>query len=110
MVNQTPIKAPDFIYMFSDSKHHTPATLVIAAHCLQYPIMQDTPGVPGPSCDQSRVKAVKLIQKDNSKDNREQAPFSPVVSSCSKYFQKTTTHSEINPRYRESSYSIYCLP
>lgn len=63
LVKQTPpIKAPDFIYMFSDSKHYTPATLVIAVHCLQYPIIQDTPGVPEPSCDQSHVKSVKLIQ------------------------------------------------
>ena len=42
-------KTPDLIYMFSERKHHTHTALVLTVDCVQYPVMQDVPGVPGPS-------------------------------------------------------------
>lgn len=59
-VEQIPhTKAPDLISVFPG-----PATLILIAHCLQYSTVQETPGAPGLSCDQSHV-AVKLLQKYN---------------------------------------------
>lgn len=38
--------------------------------------MQDIPGVPGLSCDQTHAKTVELLEKNYSIDNRKQSLFS----------------------------------
>ena len=34
-------QSPDLIYMFSEAKHLTSATLVLIVYCFRYPIIQD---------------------------------------------------------------------
>lgn len=93
--------------MFREGKHHTPATLVLTVHCFQCLIVQDSPGVPGPSWDQHHAKAVELLQKKNSSvNNREQSLFSRMISSWATYFKKTMIHSDVNPRHSVNSYFI----
>lgn len=79
-------------------------------HCLQCPVVQDTPGVPGPSWDQRHAKAVELLQREKKKNssvnNREQSLFSRRISSWATYFKKTMIHSDVNPRHSANSYFI----
>lgn len=69
--------------------------VVLAVHS----IMQDIPGVPGPSCDQNHAKAVKLLQKSNSTANRKQSLLSTVIPSKSQYFQKRSIYFAVYSRY-----------
>lgn len=63
-VKQVPYtKVPAQIYMFCEGKHHTSTALVLM-HCLQYPIMQDIPGVSGLPCDKSQAKGCKATSEE----------------------------------------------
>lgn len=63
-------------------------------------------GVPEVSCDQSRVKSVMPLQKNNSINHGKQSLFSTMTSSGSKYFEKTNIHSDVYLRCREKNYFI----
>ena len=85
-VNQVPHpKTPGLIYMFPEGNHHTLQPQPLLRTVLQCLIMEDIPSVPGLSCDPSHAKVVKLLQKDNSIDNRKQPLLPIMVSSRSKH-------------------------
>lgn len=79
-------KAPNLFYMFPEGNHHTLQPQPLLCTVLQCLIMEDIPSVPGLSCDPSHAKVVKLLQKDNSIDNRKQPLLPIMVSSRSKHF------------------------
>jgi hypothetical protein len=55
-----------------EGKQQSRETLVLIVPCLQYPIMEDIPGMAELSCDQTHAKAIKYLQKPSSIDNWKQ--------------------------------------
>jgi hypothetical protein len=66
-------KGPNRIHI-ADGMYHASAGLVPIVHCLQYSTMQDILRVPR-LVTKVIAKAVKLLQKNNSADNRKHHCF-----------------------------------